>query len=68
MSSMTTNRNYLRASEVARLFRVSRRTIQRWADDGKLPHGRTLGGQRVFDRAEIAEQLEKMYRGEEGAA
>lgn len=40
-------------AHVAALFGVTTRTIRMWADDGKLPHTRTLGGDRRFDLAEI---------------
>lgn len=34
--------------EVAALFAVDRRTVSRWADAGKLPCIRTLGGHRRY--------------------
>ena len=34
--------------EVAMLFRVSHRAVRCWADAGKLPYIRTLGGHRRF--------------------
>jgi excisionase family DNA binding protein len=51
---------YLRAGEVADLMHVSAKTITRWAQDGKLPCVRTLGGHRRYVEAEIralADQL-----------
>ncbi len=46
--------DYLSAGEVARLLHVSRKTVDRWADRGWLPHSVTLGGHRRFLRNEIA--------------
>jgi excisionase family DNA binding protein len=49
-------RNYLRTTEVASLLNVSPKTVSRWAQEGKLPFLRTLGGHRRYPRREI-EQL-----------
>jgi excisionase family DNA binding protein len=38
----------LTTGEVAMLFRVSHRAVRCWADAGKLPYIRTLGGHRRF--------------------
>lgn len=38
----------LTPGEVASLFRVTPKTITRWAEAGKLPAIRTLGGHRRF--------------------
>jgi excisionase family DNA binding protein len=38
----------LTPAEVASLFRVTPKTITRWAEAGKLPAIRTLGGHRRF--------------------
>lgn len=38
----------LTAAEVAQRFRVTRMTIYRWADSGRLPVVLTPGGQRRF--------------------
>lgn len=43
----------LTVAEVAALFRVDRKTVIRWADDGKLTSFRTLGGHRRFRAAEV---------------
>jgi excisionase family DNA binding protein len=43
----------LTAGDVAELFAVSPRTIRRWADAGKLPSFRTVGGWRRFRWSEI---------------
>lgn len=39
--------------QVADLYGVSVVTVGVWADEGKLPHFRTPGGQRRFPRVEI---------------
>lgn len=38
----------LTTGEVALLFRVSHRAVRSWADTGRLPYIRTLGGHRRF--------------------
>lgn len=43
----------LTTKEVALLFHVSPSTIINWADEGKLPCVRTLGGHRRFLRSDI---------------
>lgn len=43
----------LTPSEVARLFRVSSKTVTRWADRGKLTVRRTLGGHRRYLESEV---------------
>jgi excisionase family DNA binding protein len=43
----------LTPGEVAELFAVSPRTIRLWADEGKLPSFRTVGGQRRFRWADV---------------
>lgn len=43
----------LTPSEVAEMFRVDTKTVSRWANSGKLPSIRTLGGHRRFRRADV---------------
>jgi excisionase family DNA binding protein len=43
----------LTLGEIAELFAVSPRTIRRWADAGRLPSFRTLGGWRRFRWGDI---------------
>jgi len=43
----------LTASEVARVFRVDAKTVTRWANQGRIPCFRTLGGHRRFVEADI---------------
>ncbi len=40
-------------AEVAGMFRVTVKTVAKWAAAGKLTECRTLGGHRRFDRAEV---------------
>ncbi|ALD73264.1 excisionase [Trueperella pyogenes] len=47
-------------SEVATFFRVDPKTVARWADSGKLPSIRTLGGHRRFPRKEVLAVVEKL--------
>ncbi|MGH2819000.1 MAG: helix-turn-helix domain-containing protein [Actinomycetota bacterium] len=52
---------YITTGEVARILRVSPKTVARWAKEGKLPHLVTLGGHRRFpERAirDLADELE----------
>jgi excisionase family DNA binding protein len=45
--------NLMSPAEVAQVFRVTVKTVTRWADAGKLVTVRTPGGHRRFQRAEI---------------
>jgi excisionase family DNA binding protein len=47
----------LTPSEVASLFRVSPKTVTRWARSGKLTAIKTLGGHRRFRAGEVREAL-----------
>lgn len=48
---------YMTPGEVAKLLRVDVKTVQRWAQDGKLPYIRTPGGHRRYPRAAVEEFL-----------
>ena len=48
----------LTPAEVARMFRVNPKTVNRWARSGKLSAIRTLGGHRRFYRSEIERAIE----------
>lgn len=48
----------LTAAQVADALHASPSAIVAWANEGKLPHFRTLGGHRRFHRADIAEFIE----------
>jgi len=47
----------LTPQEVASLFRVSPKTVARWATAGKITAVRTLGGHRRYPEAEARELL-----------
>lgn len=47
----------LTTGEVAMLFRVSHRAVRSWAEAGKLPYIRTLGGHRRFLATAVWEAL-----------
>jgi excisionase family DNA binding protein len=51
---------YLRTSQVAELLHVSPKTVSRWAQEGRLPYLRTLGGHRRYPDAEIRALLETL--------
>ena len=55
---MSTNQSLMTPSEVARLFRVDAKTVSRWAQEGKLPFIRTLGGHRRYPRDEVMRLLD----------
>jgi excisionase family DNA binding protein len=55
MRSRIETTSYLRAAEVAALLHVSPKTVSRWAQEGKLPFLKTLGGHRRYPEAKIRE-------------
>ena len=58
---------YITSGEVARILRVSPKTVARWAKEGKLPHLVTLGGHRRFPRGpihDLARRLEVVEGGD----
>jgi excisionase family DNA binding protein len=48
-----TEPKYLRTAQVAELLQVSPKTVSRWAQEGRLPYVRTLGGHRRYPNREI---------------
>jgi excisionase family DNA binding protein len=48
---------FLRSAEVAAILHVSPKTITRWAQQGRLPYQRTLGGHRRYPESAIRELL-----------
>ncbi len=56
-------REYLTPREAAEMLGVSRKTVVRWAAEGRIPSLVTLGGHRRFKRDEIEELLRRMTRG-----
>lgn len=57
--TMQVESDLLTPAEVATLFRVSPKTVTRWARSGKLTALRTLGGHRRFRASEVRELLER---------
>jgi excisionase family DNA binding protein len=55
-------RQYLSRSEVAKMFQVSPSTITRWADEGKLPYVKTLGGHRRYEVGAIEAIVKGLVR------
>ncbi len=53
MSETPSEHPLMTPGEVSTLFRVSSKTVTRWADDGRLTSFRTLGGHRRFLREEV---------------
>ncbi len=51
---------YITSGEVARILRVSPKTVARWAKEGKLPHLVTLGGHRRFPAGPIHDLARKL--------
>jgi len=56
----------LTPAEVARLFRVSPKTVTRWARAGKLTARKTLGGHRRFRTSEVRRALSSAEEETEG--
>jgi len=48
--------------DVAALAGVTKMTIVRWANDGKVPCSRTFGGDRRFTRADVRVLLAELGR------
>jgi excisionase family DNA binding protein len=57
---------YLLPSAAARLLHVSTKSLNRWADEGRLRCITTLGGHRRFSRAEIEAVATRMAAGARG--
>ena len=51
---------YIRTAEAAKILRVSPKTVSRWAKEGKLPHGVTLGGHRRFPSSSIRQLADRL--------
>ena len=45
--------SFLRSAEVAAILQVSPKTVARWAQQGRLPCQRTLGGHRRYPEPAI---------------
>ena len=55
-------RDFLTPGEVARILHVSPKTINRWANEGRIPCVLTLGGHRRFPREGVDEAVRQMER------
>lgn len=51
---------YLTPGQVARLLHVSPKTVNRWADQGRIACIVTLGGHRRFPRPDVTAVIEQM--------
>jgi excisionase family DNA binding protein len=60
--------NYLRSGEVAELMGISPKTVSRYANEGRLPFQRTLGGHRRYPAAEVMALVAELTYRTEGAA
>lgn len=58
MAAAVKTDHYLTPAEVASLFRVSPKTVRRWAVAGKLTSIRTLGGHRRYRASDIRQLFE----------
>jgi excisionase family DNA binding protein len=47
--------SFLRSAQVAAILQVSPKTVARWAQQGRLPYQRTLGGHRRYPEPAIRE-------------
>lgn len=52
----------LTPAEVAARFRVDPKTVTRWAQSGKIPSVRTMGGHRRFPAEDIERLLDESTR------
>jgi excisionase family DNA binding protein len=55
----------LTRAEVAEIFQVSPSTITRWAEAGKLPSVKTLGGHRRYEAKVVMELVQQLIQYEE---
>jgi excisionase family DNA binding protein len=46
---MSASGTWLTSSQAAARLQVSAKTVTRWANQGRLPHQRTVGGHRRYD-------------------
>jgi excisionase family DNA binding protein len=54
--------DYLTPSQVARILHVSPKTVDRWANQGRIPCIVTLGGHRRFLRRDVTAVADQMVR------
>ena len=53
---------FLRSAEAAAILQVSPKTIARWAQQGRLPYQRTLGGHRRYPEPAIRELAASLHQ------
>ena len=53
---------FLRSAQAAAILQVSPKTVARWAQQGRLPYQRTLGGHRRYPEPVIRELLASLTR------
>lgn len=58
-----TEQDLMTPGEVARLFRVDPKTVNRWAHAGRLPHITTPGGHRRYPRKDVLAFIEQAKAG-----
>ncbi len=56
MARVSAEAAYLTPGQAARILGVSPKTVNRWANDGRIPCATTLGGHRRF-RADVIRQV-----------
>ena len=61
MGTTEQDREYMKPSEVARVLHVSPKTINRWANEGRIGCIVTLGGHRRFRRDEITAVADRIF-------
>ena len=54
--------DYITVGEASRLLHISAKSVNRWANEGRVPCIVTLGGHRRFRRADIMEIVAEMSR------
>lgn len=57
MAGLTKPEELLTPGEVAKLFKVDPKTVNRWAYGGKLSFVKTPGGQKRFRKSEVYKYL-----------
>ena len=57
----------LTRAEVAEIFQVSPSTVTRWAEAGKLPSVKTLGGHRRYEAKVVIELVQQLIQYEEAS-
>jgi DNA-binding transcriptional MerR regulator len=58
---MQSNDRFVRLGKAAEILNISTRTLIRWEEKGYITPYKSVGGQRLYDVAEL-EQLKKLQR------